>query len=234
MIPTEPCKMTDVWFSRVKEGFGKVASRFRDRPTVYLEIGCWGGASAEYVAQNVLTHSDSFGIGIDPYPPTRICEDMEALKRLAASRVAAHTNRWHWIYELAETGLPEAAKVLSAAGRKVDLCYIDGCHAGSAVMQDFCGVWPMLRKGSVVIFDDYWHRRSSQELWPHVRDAVVGIQLAFAGMIIPIDGLDKRQIGFEVLRKTLPPITDREAVMTELPTTVFARQSQIRKAINCL
>lgn len=226
----EPSKLSDLWFSRVKDGFAVATSRFVGKRCVYLEIGSWGGASAEFAAKNILTHSESVGIGIDPYPPTRICPDMEGLKALAASRVAHLGERWSWIYELSSVGL----RKVQSLGCSLDLVYIDGCHAGSAVMQDFLGVWPMLKKGSVVIFDDYWHRRAAKELWPHVRDAVVGIQLAFAGMLVPISGLDKRQIGFEVVRKTLPPIHDREEAMRQMPSGIVESQAIIRKALNHL
>lgn len=226
----EPSKLTDTWFSRVKDGFAVATSRFVGRQITYLEIGSWGGASAEFVAQNVLTHPKAIGIAIDPYPPTRICEDMEGLKALAARRVSHLGDHWTWIYDLSSTGL----RIVQASGCTLDLVYIDGCHAGNAVMQDFLGVWPMLKKGSVVIFDDYWHRRASTELWPHVRDAVVGIQLAFAGMLVPVPGLDKRQIGFEVVRKTLPPIHDREDAMRQMPAEVLESQAKIRKELNHL
>lgn len=228
---TATSKLANVWFSRVQEGFGNVVSRFAGKPIVYCEIGCWAGAAAEYVAKNVLTHPDSLGIGIDPYPETRIA-DNTAVKALAAKRLEFMGDRWIWIYEMSNEGLREAEQILGK--QKIDLAYIDGCHAGSQVFQDWSNIWPLLRIGSVVIFDDYWHRRAAKELWPHVRDAVVGIESAFAGMIKPVSGLDKRQIGFEVVRKCLPLIADREAVMKALPKELLLRQEQVRKALNML
>jgi len=40
---------------------------FAGQPITYVEIGCWEGMSASWVAENVLTHEDSRGYGIDPY-----------------------------------------------------------------------------------------------------------------------------------------------------------------------
>lgn len=228
---TETSKLANIWFSRVQDGFAKVVTPFAGKPIVYCEIGCWAGACAEFVAKNVLTHPDSLGIGIDAYPPTRIA-DSEEVKALAAKRVEFLGDRWQWIYELSNEGLRTAEQLLGK--RKIDLAYIDGCHAGSQVIQDWCNIWPMLRIGSVVIFDDYWHRRAAKELWPHVRDAVIGIELSFSGMIKRVEGLDKRQIGFEVVRKCLPLIADREAVMKAQPKEYLTRQQQIRTALSAL
>jgi hypothetical protein len=225
-----PDKTLNIWFSRVRDGFARaLIEEFAGKPIAYLEVGCWGGASAEWVCKNLLTHPKSFGIGVDPYPPNRIC-DCNELKALAAERLAFMGDRWKWVYELSsDSGIATAGKL---AGRKFDLVYIDGCHAGSAVYLDFAAVWPLLKIGSVIVFDDYWHKRSSKELWPHVRDAAVGIQLAFAGMLERIEGLDKRQMGFRVLRKCLPKINEREDAMEALGAEEHERQKRIRKAVN--
>jgi predicted O-methyltransferase YrrM len=44
---------------------------------------------------------------------------------------------------------------LSLAGRRFDVVYIDGSHHSEDVQADAVLSWPMVRKGGIVIFDDY-------------------------------------------------------------------------------
>jgi predicted O-methyltransferase YrrM len=44
---------------------------------------------------------------------------------------------------------------LIAEGSKFDFIYIDGSHTAPDVMTDACMAWGMLRKGGVILFDDY-------------------------------------------------------------------------------
>ena len=38
---------------------------------------------------------------------------------------------------------------------KFDFIYVDGDHTAGAVLTDACMAWPMLRKGGIMVFDDY-------------------------------------------------------------------------------
>ena len=205
----------DRWFRRVTREFCPLATRFIGKRTTYLEIGSWAGASGEWVAKNVLaTHPESIGIGIDPYPKDRSKYDVESIKAMAANRVrAAIGERWSWIYQPSTEGLLEARRVLK--GRPVDLIYIDGAHEAYAVVTDFVLAWPLLRPGSVVIFDDYHNGRDRFRTWPGVEAAVKAIQAAWAGCIIPIKERQRKQAAFEVLRTDLGPLRDRDAVMAD-------------------
>jgi hypothetical protein len=66
-------------------------------------------------------------------------------------------------------------------GAGIDLAYLDGDHTAGAVVCDWCAVWPLLRVGSVVIFDDWGIGKRKHHR--HVPEAFDAIVLAFADMI---------------------------------------------------
>jgi predicted O-methyltransferase YrrM len=197
----------DRWFRRVQGEFSKVASRFAGKRITYVEIGCWGGGSAEWTAKNILTHPQSRGVGIDPYQQdqTRRCFNVPAIRALAANRLRdAIGDRWIWIREPSIEGLKNLSSLIGKI--PIDLLYIDGLHEAHSVVQDFALAWPMLRAGSVVIFDDY--QKKGQQVWPHVKEGVQAIEIAFAGLVKPIHC--RRQYAMEVIRTDLPPLKERE------------------------
>jgi predicted O-methyltransferase YrrM len=205
----------DRWFGRVKREFEPLARRFIGQKINYVEIGTWAGAACEWVAQNILaTHPESRGFGIDPYPTDRKKYDVTAIKALAAARVSFLGDRWRWIYAPSSVGLLTARQWLHFGS--VDLLYIDGAHEASEVVQDFVLAWPLLKPGSVVIFDDFWCPRGSNRSWPNVAEAVQAIHIAWRGLIKPV-GHHHRQHAIEVQRMELGPLREREALMRALP-----------------
>jgi hypothetical protein len=194
----------DQWFNKVRREFCPLAQRFSGKPSVYVEIGTWAGATCEWVARNVLTHPESLGFGIDPYPSDRRKYDVDEIKQRAANRVSFLGDRWKWHYLPSWHGLPQVVCHLMAQDRCIDLLYIDGDHDAHAVVQDFALAWPVLRPGSVVIFDDH----SINRPWPVVREAVESIHLAWKGLIKPI-GKHQFQHAIEVVRKDLGNLHSR-------------------------
>lgn len=166
---------------------------------VYVEIGCWAGANAEHVARTYLTHPQSVGIGIDPYPEDRAKYNVDEIKQFAADRINPIMGmRWRWIYEPSAQALRDFDQWCGRLNYTeaddgpfwdtalrcydIDLLYIDGAHDAPAVLQDFVLAWPMLRVGSVVIFDDYSPDKHSLKA-PHVAEAWKAILLCFGSRV---------------------------------------------------
>jgi predicted O-methyltransferase YrrM len=118
------------------------------RPNLtYLEIGMWEGGSANYIMRKILTDPTSVGIGIDPF----IQEDRYpiAVKNLNISAPGRFEVIKGFSYDVIKSG-----------GRWdktewVDLAYIDGDHATESVKQDATLVFPLVKVGGYVVFDDY-------------------------------------------------------------------------------
>ena len=203
-VPIDQHKL-DGWFRRTFREFTPLAKRFAGQPIVYVEIGTWAGPASEWVCRNVLTHPDSRGFGIDPYDEARERrrDDVRGIKALAAKRVSdAIGERYQWIYEPSDRGLVTLRERL--AGRPIDLLYIDGIHEAPGTLSDFTLAWPMLRVGSIVIFDDYV--KGKGYIWPHVKDACAAVETAYRWYVKPIH--KRRQYSLEVVRKSYANLHD--------------------------
>ena len=66
-----------------------------------------------------------------------------------------------WKYKGTST---EQLGVLARQGAQYDFIYIDGSHVAKDVMTDACMAWPLLKKGGIMVFDDY--------LWGNPRDSL--------------------------------------------------------------
>jgi predicted O-methyltransferase YrrM len=124
----------------------KILSPFQGKPNVsYLEIGVNQGRSALWVIENILTHPTATLTGIDIFP-----EGMDIKER--------------YLYNLKLSGYESKAKTITGYSGSVlktlpaesfDIIYIDGDHTASGVLSDAVLSWDLLKKGGVMIFDDY-------------------------------------------------------------------------------
>jgi len=74
----------DNWFQAVRRAFSAQVKPFAGKPITYVETGCWCGASAEWVCQNLLTHPDACGYGIDPWVSMGGKHDQKRMDEIAA------------------------------------------------------------------------------------------------------------------------------------------------------
>jgi predicted O-methyltransferase YrrM len=189
------------WFASVRREFCPLLLEYAGKPITYAEIGCWAGDSACWVADNVLTHAEAKGYGIDPYRRMRrrTRSDMRQLRDHAHSRMK-HPN-WVWM----ETTSERAFRRWRA---DIDVLYIDGEHEAPAALADFVRAWPYMRAGGLVIFDD--HEIGQRKRFPHVPEAVAAVLTAFDGMV-EVAQTPKRQVALRVLGKqtTLEALSER-------------------------
>ena len=140
------------WFGRVRNEFAAVTAPFVGRPICYVEVGVFTGDSAVWTLENVLTHPDAHGIGVDHYPADRkrTPEVIEGIRQEAIKRLEPYTaaGKWRWIFQ------PSRLALRYNVPTPIDLLYLDGAHEAPDVLCDFCYAWPSLAPGSVVVFDD--------------------------------------------------------------------------------
>lgn len=149
---------------------------YTDKPTKYLEIGVFEGASMDLMLKNILTHPDSRAIGIDPW-------DKEyTLSRNVYPEKTAEDNWKNLLNNLIELKRNTKVDLIQGYSQHVlreqrwqdkhfDIIMIDGHHTGICVLRDFSLTWPLLKDGGIMIFDDYQRE---------VKDAV-DIILTFLG-----------------------------------------------------
>lgn len=106
------------------------------KPQLGLEIGVRFGKSA---LATLLGSPDMTLIGVDPNPEYPVEEFLQ-------TRVGG---RFVFINEPS----PEALKRFDK--KMFDWIYVDGRHDYDGVLADFTYAWPLLKKGGVMVFDDY-------------------------------------------------------------------------------
>lgn len=137
---------TTDWFSFNLWAWIPVLAPLRDEPVRILEIGSFEGRSAlffmQFLPQSTLT-------SIDPYDLDE--ERVRLAKGRFARNLADYSDRVVQHLEPSQTALPR----LLAEGERFDIAYVDGDHSAPAVWQDANAVWPLVKPGGLVIFDDY-------------------------------------------------------------------------------
>jgi predicted O-methyltransferase YrrM len=126
------------------------------RPTRYLEIGAFEGATLALV-YTLLDHDVCITV-IDPWES--YAELPEAKTRNAEQRFAAN---------VAAVGADRVLRVLKGrsiqhlpklidAGETFDFILIDGSHAALDVLADATLAWSLLAPGGLFVFDDYQYK----------------------------------------------------------------------------
>lgn len=187
------------WFGRTFREFSALTLPYAGKPITYVEVGTWMADSCHWMMENVLTHPESSGYGIDPYPDDFKRGSNEPTKEIAAERMKGFTN-WRWIYQKSQDALRSWDSM--DLGDKIDLLYLDGSHLAHDVVMDFSFAWPHLKKGSLVIFDDYGLSKRKTDGILRVDVAVEAIEKAFSPYIERVGKFDL-QAGFMVTREPL-------------------------------
>jgi hypothetical protein len=156
----------------------------------YLEIGTYEGRSFVWMLDNVFTHPTSRATGID------INLRPELLHNISVARA----NDRVVLYE----GRSEQA-LRSLRADTVDVAYIDGSHRLYDCLSDAVRVWPLVRDGGVVIFDDYeYNLTSDREAVGPVHDELTPrlcIETFLAGVISEFELLAWNEARQVVVRK---------------------------------
>ena len=127
-----------------------------DQKVNMLEIGCNEGRSSVWFLQNVLAHEDSRLTVIDTF------NDADNYKKSTAKKTPLQK-----VFEANIKEIDAGKKVFVYKGNsqevmrtmptmpRFDIAYIDGSHFVSDVMEDLIYSYRMVKKGGLIICDDY-------------------------------------------------------------------------------
>ena len=155
---------THDWFTRHIPSWENILLEFKGKPHIhYLEIGVFEGRSFLWTLENVLTHRTSTATAIDPLDPLPNNRNIEEVlfSNLAMSGVQDKTEIIKGYSQVELGKLP---------AKSFDIIYIDGDHNASSVLVDIVLSWPLLKKGGLLIFDDY--KMKIEELPPERRPKI--------------------------------------------------------------
>jgi predicted O-methyltransferase YrrM len=161
---------TTDWFSYAIPNFVAIKQRLGQVNSI-LEIGVYQGRSTCWQLENMLSDTgtitcldpfidmDYTALAVGHLPAKNQAElDREALFRANTAEVKKPGQTLEVMVDRSFSGLAD----LIQQERQFDFIYCDGNHASHAVLADACMCFGLLKKGGVLLFDDY--------LWDHVPD----------------------------------------------------------------
>jgi len=156
----------DYFTIRIPE-WKEILKHFQGKPNIhYLEIGVSEGRSALWMLENILTHPTAKITCLDIFTRKEIYERF--LSNLILSDFLDKAIMIKGKSQITLKTLPL---------NSYDIVYIDGSHAAPDVIVDTVLSWQLLKKGGIMIFDDYlWNRDWSPEKTPKIAvDAFLNI-----------------------------------------------------------
>ena len=126
-----------------------------------VEIGIYEGASTVWFSDNLLEHSDSRLISIDPFTGSdEMIQDPQQHPTLSQIEFTARSN-------VAKSKHPGKVRIEKGCSwdlypqlkaeftQGIDILYIDGAHDSTSVMRDIALYAPHVKSGGAILFDDY-------------------------------------------------------------------------------
>jgi predicted O-methyltransferase YrrM len=152
-----PLQITqDLTYSLVKS-LNTIYQNVVTDPMMCVEIGSFEGKGSIVIAEHLCKNQQSKLYCIDPLDDEYVKGD----DRLAFWNYACVGQRARFLnntkaypnivlYQgISDTMIP------SLEDGTIDFVYIDGDHSPEQVYKDAIGMWPKMKKGSVILFDDY-------------------------------------------------------------------------------
>jgi predicted O-methyltransferase YrrM len=171
-------QFTQDWFSHNIPLWKQLATMLPGTPgqRIFLEIGSFEGRSAVWLAENVMADGDELRC-IDTWEGSEehSAETVQGIEDRFRHNLAVAAEKFprRRIFQSKSTSVQELAHWLVEAPEDhpvFDFIYIDGSHIARDVMTDACMAWPLLKKGGLMVFDDY--------LWGESRDILHRPRLA--------------------------------------------------------
>ena len=142
-------RLADNWFNNID------INNYKDRPIKYLEIGTFYGANILSVAKTYGLHNDSRLYCVDPW------EDYDEYTEYKNQQTSIFNS---FIENIENSGVKD--KIIVKRGYSnievpqfndefFDIIYIDGNHEPDFVLEDAVLSFRKLKKGGIMIFDDY-------------------------------------------------------------------------------
>lgn len=129
----------------------------------FLEIGSFEGRSMVWIAENMMNPGDELTC-VDTWcgGEEHGAEDMNAVEARFDHNLAKVLEEVDVeIHKLTDNSYRAFARLIRDEA-SFDFIYIDGSHIAKDVLTDACMAWPLLKKGGIIVFDDY--------MWGNSRD----------------------------------------------------------------
>ena len=142
------------WFSHNIPSWDIYLNNFKNKPNLnFLEIGSFQGRSTVWLLENILTDENSSITCIDTFEGSiehHIYSKNELINLfdIFVHNVSTFKNKINIIRG-------KSQEVLKLLNESFDFIYIDGDHTAVSVIEDAILSFSLLKKGGIMIFDDY-------------------------------------------------------------------------------
>lgn len=180
---TQPSRDLPDWHKRHIPTWRKVLAPLLDvqasRPVHVLEVGCYAGHSASWIARELLAHPESRLTCVDPWSVAdaipRLADRLDEAHAEFVARIDA-TGRARQVRVWRERSSDALPKLLENWRGALDYVYIDGSHEAPDVLFDSVLALELLKVGGILIWDDYQWRGGAGVHAPRLAiDAVLGV-----------------------------------------------------------
>ena len=127
---------------------------FKNKPNLrFLEIGSFQGRSTVWLLENILTDKSSIITCIDTFEGSvnhifHFKNDIKNVFDIFSYNISKFKNKVNIIKDKSQTALKQI-------NEQYDFVFIDGDHKASSVIEDAILSFSLLKKGGIMIFDDY-------------------------------------------------------------------------------
>jgi predicted O-methyltransferase YrrM len=145
---------TQDWFSGNIINWTHFLKELKDKPNLrFLEIGSYQGRSTVWLLENILTDDTSSITCIDTFEGSAehlkdFQYDLQTLFQVFSHNIYNFKNKVNIIKNKSQIALKQI-------NEQYDFIYIDGDHTASSVIEDAILSFSLLKKGGIMIFDDY-------------------------------------------------------------------------------
>ena len=173
-------KFTQDWFSNSVQNFYAVKNALGKVERI-LEIGCFEGRATCWMLANMLSDDgviqviDTFGGGEEHSDL-----NLSSLRQTFDENVEEARKETQMVNVLATTSYDGLGRLITRGEHEYyDFIYVDGSHTTPDVLTDACMAFGLLRKGGIMLFDDYmW--REMPDLLHRPKTAIDFFTIAFA------------------------------------------------------
>lgn len=127
---------------------------FKNKPNLrFLEIGSFQGNTTVWLLENILTDDTSMITCIDTFEGSvnhifHFKHDIKSIFDIFSYNISKFKNKVNIIKDKSQTALKQI-------NEQYDFIFIDSNHKASSVIEDAILSFSLLKKGGIMIFDDY-------------------------------------------------------------------------------
>jgi predicted O-methyltransferase YrrM len=159
-------KFTNDWFTHNIPNFEKCMAAAPEKRN-FLEIGSYEGMSACWLLANGLEEG-GYLTCIDPF--------FNDMRPVFESNIREAT-RLNQVVSIMQMTSYRGLAQLIGMKQTYDFIYIDGVHSPDGALTDACMSWGLLKKGGVMLFDDYQYPQEP------TKDGIDAFTKCFAGQL---------------------------------------------------